>query len=484
MAGLQEFGIPLPIAHVIFYGLACFVACFAVKPLIRSSFMLNAMFLVLYFNPVESDAFSWFTTRSQINPSVALLTVSCAIGLFVRRRAPLGTRIRWATALGASFSAFWLTREESVWMLPAMALLLFAFYYAPVRERDAVEVRTRSMTVGIPVAIWGVVTGSIMLLNGIYYGWYTTGENVSPELVSAYASLVRIDTQTPRDLRFPVPQAARLIAYSVSPAARELQPFLEGPVGYNWGRYGCTTVQRCDVQAGFFIWAFRDSTFLAGHYSSGANARAFYLRIGSEIDAACDARRILCRPKAHSLAPPIELGDMPQIIAGTLGGVQLDPTFSNVEIPPYRIPGYAAVRQDYDFIVRSVDDGFPYEPAAKDDDLKRWLLVQVIQAYILALPVLLVVAFLTVVARCVSLLRKTPTVASPDYLIAVSGLATALLSLSAVLAVVTTTSFPTFNSDYMSPMYALMIAAVMLVAAVEGPIYIRIIEGLLPPPKV
>ena len=484
MAGIQEFGIPLPIAHVIFYGLACFVACFAVKPLIRSSFMLNAMFLVLYFNPVESDSISWFTTRSQVNPSVALLTISCAIGLFIRRRDPIGTRIRWATALGASFSAFWLTREESIWMLPALALLLCSYYYGPVRRRDASELRTRSATAGIPVAIWALVTGSIMLLNGIYYGWYTAGENLSPEFVSAYASLARIDTQTPRDLRFPVPRAARLIAYGVSPAARELEPTLEGPLGISWGRYGCQTVQPCDIGPGFFIWALRDSVAIAGHYSSGANAREFYLRMGSEIDAACEARRVLCLPKEHSLAPPIEPADVPQIAANAGNGIQRAARFADVAIPPYHIDGYAPVRQDYDFIVRSVDDGFPYEPAAKDDDLKRWLLVEISQAYQFALPILLVVAFLAAVARCVSFLRKGPTVASPDYLIAVSSIATAFLSLTAILAVVTTLSFPAFNADYMSPLYAIMIAAVMLVAAVEGPIYLRLIETRLPPPKV
>ena len=121
MAAMQEFGLPITIAHLLLYGLACFVACVAIKPLCRNSFVLCMTFVVLYFNPMENNVYSWSTTRGQINGSLTLLALSCACALFIRRRRPFQQLIPWAIALGVSFAAFWLTREEAIWMVPALA---------------------------------------------------------------------------------------------------------------------------------------------------------------------------------------------------------------------------------------------------------------------------------------------------------------------------------------------------------------------------
>ncbi len=483
MAGLSEFGIPLPIGHVIVYGLACFVACFAVKPLIRSPFMLSAMFVVLYFNPVEDDIYSWYTTRSQINPTVALLTLSCAIGLFVRRRADMWTKVRWAIALGASFAAFWLTREERIWMLAPLALLLCAFLYGPARARDLLEIRRRSVMVGIPVAMWAVGVGVVMLLNGTKYGWYITADQLAPEFVSGYESLARIDPGVPAKRWFPAPHAARLIAYRISPAARELEPSLEGTLGASWAGIGCQVFQACgDIHVGWFQWALRGAVSAAGHYTSGTAARAYYLRLASEIDAACDAHRITCRPKGHSLAPPIELSDIPQTASGFVTGTQLVVSFAGLRFEPNADPSSPSVRADYDFIARSVDDGFPHEAAAKDDDFKRAALYAIAHVYQFAVPIWLLLVLLAVVARCVAIVLGRSNDAGRDYLLVTAALAVGFASMMLLLSIVAAVAFgdATFNPDYMSPLYAVLIAAACIVTAVEGPMLLRYRSKWLP----
>ncbi len=487
MAGLQEFGVPLPIGHVIVYGLACFVACFAVKPLVRSPFVLSAMFFVLYFNPAENDMYSWYTTRSQINPTVALLTLSCAIGLFVRRGAEMRTKVRWAVALGASFAAFWLTREEAIWMLPPLAVFLAGFLYAPVRARDVPEIRRRSAVVGIPVAIWALGVGFVMLLNGYKYGWYITAEQLAPEFVSGYESLARIDPGVPTDRRFPVPHAARLIAYRISPAARELEPYLDGASGAAWAVYGCQAFQACgDIHAGWFQWALRDAVAASGHYTTGANARDFYVRLADQIDAACDTKQITCRVKGHSLAPPIEPGDIPAIASNFITGTRLAATFDGLSVEPNHDRSSPEVKTDYDFIVRAVDDGFPFELEGEDGTFKRTILTLLTQTYQLLVPPWLILAFLAVAVRCVVVLRARPRGALPDYLLVTAGLAVAFASMMLLLSVVATVAFgaPTFNSDYMSPLYAVLIAMAAIVTAVEGPTLLGYIDKWLPSPKV
>ena len=484
MAALQEFGIPVTIAHVLFYGLACFVACFAVKPLVRSPFLLSAMFVVLYFNPIENDVNSWSTTRAQVNGSLALLAIGCAVGLFVRRRAALHQTLRWAVALGASFAAFWLTREEAVWMVPALLVLLVAYLYPVVREARWPKVRLRLATVSVPVAMWAAGVGTIMVINGVQYGWYTTSENVSTELVSAYDSLARINPGVATDPRFPVPHAARLIAYRISPTARELAPSLDGAIGAGWSGFGCQQFKACgDIHAGWFIWAFRDSVAAAGYYTSGTKAREFYVRLSNEIDAACAAGTIICRPKSHTLAPPLKLSNIPRLAADVVSATQIAITFAQFDvIPPYYV-GPPSIRPDYDFIARSVDDGFGHEPAAKDDDLKRAILVEIGHTYQVVFPYWVLLASLAILARLGWFLAKRSGVDTIDHVIVAASLVTGFFSLVFVLSLVDTLSFPTFNSEYMSPLFPFMLTMVALITAVEAPGALRFVSERLPAPQ-
>ena len=481
MAGLQEFGIPLPIAHQLFYGLACFVACFAIKPLVRSPFFLSAAFVILYFNPMENDAGSWTTARGQINSTLALLTISCAIGLYIRRQAALRITLRWAVALGISFSAFWLTREEAVWMLPALAVLFVFFMYPVVRPAQWLGVRARLVPIGISVVLWLAAVGSIMFINGTMYGWYTTAENMSPEFVSAYDSLARIDPGVATDPRFPVPHAARMIAYRVSPAARELASYLDGPSGVVWQGYGCQFYHACgDIHGGWFIWAFRDSISVAGYYSSGAKARSFYVRLANEIDTACDSGKIHCWSKGHTLSPPLKLANVPALGSNTVDAFRIAATFEQfIILPPYYV-GPASLRPDYDFIVRSVDDGFGVEPAAKDDELKRAILVEIAHTYEQLFPFWVVLALIALFARFGALLRHRSHLEHADYVGIAASLLTGIISLATVLALVTTLSFPALNPEYMSPLYPVLLLTVLLITAIEAPGLVRYVTERLP----
>ena len=359
--------------------------------------------------------------------------------------------------------------------------MLVVYLYPALREARWSSVRTRLVTIGVPIALWVAAVGSIMLVNGTLYGWYTTAENMSPELVSAYDSLARIDPGVPTDPRFPVPHAARVIAYRVSPAARELASYLDGVSGAAWGRFGCQQFQACgDIHGGWFVWALRDSISVAGYYTSGAKARSFYVRLAREIDTACAAGKIHCRTKGHTLSPPLRIENIPQLVANIEAGGRLAVTFEQFSIlPPYYV-GPPSIRADYDFIVRSVDDGFGNEPAGKDDDLKRAILVEIGHTYQLVFPYWVTLSILAVFARLGSLLLHRSRIENADYLGIVAGLLAGFVSLVFVLSLVTTLSFPALNPEYTSPLFPLMLLFVALVTAIEGPAVVRAVSRRLP----
>jgi len=309
LALVREFGIPFPLAHQLLYFVASLVACIAIRPIVRDERALAACFLVLFFNPDTYEALAWLTYRSVIGGSLTLLAFACAVALLLRRTGSVRRSWPWSIGLAVSFSAFWLNREEGVWLVPAMLVLLAPVVVLALREARRASFE-RLATVALPLLLLACAIKVICVVNGRVYGWPTVVEIQSPEFVSAYAALARI-SHPPADRRFPVPRSARAIAYSVSPAAAELRPVLEGPAT-QWARdSSCDQFSACgDFAGGWFLWALRQGVAVAGHDRNGATARAYYVELASEIDRACDAGAIRCERKRLTLAPPIAVSDV------------------------------------------------------------------------------------------------------------------------------------------------------------------------------
>jgi hypothetical protein len=385
LALIDELGIPLPLAHQLLCAIASFVACMAVRPVVRSWKGLAFIFTVLFFNPFTFSQSAWAALRSQINDSMALLALACATALFVRRKAPARASVPWLLGLGVSFAVFSFTREESIWLLPGIVAVVALYLWSTRKQQRPVFLR-RVAYCAIPVAVWFGYWGTLATLNGVKYGWYTVVEMTSREYVSAYGSLARIIPAHPLDrlaqahnpsghyADIGVPLESRRIAYGVSPAARELEPALEGGSGKEWTRISCSVGYSCtDIPSGWFVWAFRDAVAIAGHYRTGADARAFYLRLAAEIDQACDTGRIRCRPKGHTLAPPITPGDIPRALANFADGVRVSATFALLTTQPWPKQQPAAqTLQDYQSVTRDVDlpGGIVYYGWLVDDGLR------------------------------------------------------------------------------------------------------------------
>jgi hypothetical protein len=353
LAAVQETGLPLPLAHQLLYACACLIACIAAAPLIRNPYARLLAFAMLYFNPFTYGSFAWVAYRSQLTESEALIAVSCAFAIFVRRRQPALSLVPWIAGLDVSFAAFWLTREEGVWLVPCLAILLTAYLWA-IRRETRRELLRRAAVLSSLGLVWVAAVGLVTIVNGHRYGWYTTVEMQAPEFVSAYNALARIEAAPVYHVA--VPRAAREIAYAASPAAAELRAGLEGTNGKGWTSSSCTAWNVCgDIGGGWFMWAFRDAVAIAGHYKSATEARAFYVELARQLDAACDSRKIRCLGKARTLAPPVTRSDMLTIAGRFVDAARAVSTFSQIALehwpPSARNP---RLEEDYEFVTRSV----------------------------------------------------------------------------------------------------------------------------------
>ena len=463
LAAFSELGVSVNLAHQMTYLLACGIACIAVVPLVRNEKALLIIGLVLAFNPMTYDTVSWVTYRSHLSGTLSLLAVACLFALYIRRAQPPRTRLRWSIGLGCSLAAFWLTREESVWIVPCLAIIGGAAVFSAWRNA---RLESHAAIVIIPCAIWALSIATIQAINGAVYGWPITTEFQSDEFLSAYSSLQRI-SHPDTNPTVPVPSYSRKAAYRVSPHARELAAFIDGPeAARGWFALGCQAGYGCaDIAGGWFVWAFRDAVNRAGHYTSGANARVFYVALARDIDRACDRGAIDCGPKRMSYLP--RLTGQAALIGrhallgirrfAELAGFSID-AWMILESPPEVIAEYAFVTRDVNPIGQTILRG--------DDPLKRGILQFIEHGYAAVLPSALVASLLLVAFRLVIFaMRRTKL---DEAVVLLAGVLASGVALMIILAIIDALSFSGFNDEYFGPLYSIVFYALAVLFTREA----------------
>lgn len=298
------FGIPLIFSHQLLYAFACMVFTLAVRPLVKRPVVLLIFFTVLLFNPMSySGQIMDRPFREGIYPALTLLVLGSATGLLTRRGQGLKKLLPWSVGLGLSLSAFYLTREEGVLIMPSLLLIIsFAAVSIWVARREG---RVRALLLcALPFCVLLASIGAISEVNRIYYGAFTTVELKSPAFKAAYGALTRVRHGKWHPM-VPVPKDVRERVYKVSPAFAELRQYLDGDLGKAWTVNSCLYLSVCDdVTGGWFVWLFRESVAATGHYESAKTARDYYRRLAMEVNGACKDGRLECGPERASLSPP------------------------------------------------------------------------------------------------------------------------------------------------------------------------------------
>lgn len=290
-------GLPLKLAEHVVYLAAAGMTAWMVVHMARSRLLGLLLFAVLAFNPLLWHEQLARVIREGLYGSLSLAVVALMAG------AVLGHRWGWRflprqlalfVAAGLVGGVYWLTREEGIWLAPAMAILLgaiggCAFTRWRGGERRAALRLTAITVAGVATAglVAAGIVGSVAAANRASYGVFASNEFHGSAFPAAYGALSRIHhDEWRRHVVFP--KDAREKAYTVSAAARELRPSLDGEHGGFWREIGCAQTQTSpcpDILSGWFMWALRDAAAAAGHYASGRDADAFYRRLAGEINA-------------------------------------------------------------------------------------------------------------------------------------------------------------------------------------------------------
>lgn len=306
--------VPLPIAQHLLYLAGCALLVLALRPCFGAAWQAVALFNFLWWQPmsyVELDVL-----RQNIYTPLTLLFFAGLCALQTQHAATFGRRVLWGMLLGITAGAFYLTREEGVWILPGATLLIVWAFWTSWGEASAV----RSLMIALLAAtVCSVaIVGTVCTLNYRYYGWFGTVEFRAPEFRAAYGALQR--PISAEEIPYvPVPRDVRRKLYEVSPSFAELQPCLEGSVGLEWASYSDYLTGRpgeeLQIGGGSFMWALRDCVIASGHSENAKAALNFYRSMATEINRACDDGRIApVRSRRDSLVPRRHRGDLQRLI--------------------------------------------------------------------------------------------------------------------------------------------------------------------------
>ncbi len=258
--------------------------------------MRRGLCLVLYgaviFHPA-TFAQNSYATPDSFFAAILLFAVASMV-------MQLATRRRWFAALtGLAAGVLWITREESILLMACLGgfvLILLWFWRGSARE-----VALHALVSGVVIA---AVCMAVDTANYLTFGSFAKSDFASRDFHAATMALLRVKPEGPGRRYVSFPREARERAYAASPAFRELQPWLEGPLGASWKQaskpYGIDN----DFAHGLFLWAFRDSAVQAGEYRTAETARAFNRRIAVEINAAIARGELAGRFVASDFTDP------------------------------------------------------------------------------------------------------------------------------------------------------------------------------------
>lgn len=456
-------GVPFVLAWQALYSIACIACACAIDATTGRRRFAAWAGVALLANPMSYDGSEMTQMlRQNVFTPFALLLLAATLALAWSRRPGRLYLALWSICWGVSAAGYYLTREETIWLVPSIAILLAGLGGGRGTRR------ARALAFGGGLLLAACVIAAVAWMNLRHYGWFTTTELRAREFRRAYAAVTAVSAGEP--VRFvPVSSASLAQLCRNVESFALLEPHLEHGTGPGWrlvSREALPSLRgTSEIGGGWFIWALRDAVAEAGFHSSGRAAADFYRRLGDEIRAACAEGRIDCSNPGLAYATGLRPEYARPLARNFLRATAFMATFEDFSADVTPSMGNAWSQARYRDIT-----GSPVAPLAGSVE-KRATRTSVLSiagvAHRYAMPLLLAG---TLPIWIVALRRgKHKGEGAPTFAIAASALV-ATLTLAGIVALIETTSFGAITIRYLHSAYPMMILYVVASISVAGTI--------------
>ncbi len=469
-------GVEVKLAEQATYLLACLVIAFGFWYGTRRTVLSTGIYETLALDPFGFSFDSASLMRDNWYSSLGLLFLGAVfLALVIAIR---GGRLIWIVLsslfAGLVGATFWLCREEAVTIVPAVAIIVLGlpllrvgrWLRLPKHERFSATVICRARRFSLSAIViavsLAVPTAAVGMINEDRYGVRLTNDYSVGAFARAYADWTRVDGGSTM-FSVPLTYRQRALVYEVSPAARELEAYMEsGDKGF--AVLSCKA-PHCDFPGAHMGWEIRLAAKVAGHYESGQGAQEYFSRLDSEIIAGCESGFLRCTPQLPVSLQPLQRTSLKELSSYFRQLISITVFSTNVFDPPVAVWPDA---QNQLQLTRGVVHGLPADAEAAAAQMDQFLSVSwpydILRAvYTWLLPPLALIALAMLVAGW----RRARWPFTSEFIL-LGALLAAYLTRTAALAVVKATDYDAAASRYQMPGHVLLMAFAVIGTAVAA----------------
>ena len=228
----------------------CLLFVKAIKPMVKNDYLRLGIFTFLLYQPAINDM--TYHYRNSILPWLVLATISCIIGIYLRKEEKIKKIIPYALIGMISMGSFYYLREDSIWLLPfAVAAYIIGVITLIIKKELKKKIVVFALISALPLCGIPVFHHVISSINYKHYGIYAANDRMETNTAKLLGLLIEIDDGSDLDHDVWVSGKAIELAQEVSPtfASLKLSAFDA------WSKYGDHS-----------IWALRDVLTNSGYF--------------------------------------------------------------------------------------------------------------------------------------------------------------------------------------------------------------------------
>ena len=263
--------IPVSFGLSLIYIISCIFFCFVIKDIFKNKKYIYIVYLLLLFNPISfaSETFERLY-RNSLGPTQILFIFGFLYGVY-KNSGSIKKMFPHLIGLGFSISSMMLTREDYIWIFPAIILVYILII---IKEKNK-----NIFGLLIPIIIVILCINIVGLVNKHYYGVKMINEMNESSYKKAYLEILKIKPKE-NIYRVSVPKSTLDIAFENSKTFNNLSEYISDYYKM------ISQTNEPEIIDGYIIWYLRAAAESNGYYKDFKTSEKFWNSVYRELKEA------------------------------------------------------------------------------------------------------------------------------------------------------------------------------------------------------